>query len=191
MGQALVLPGVRPACQEPSHTSWRPLHEEIYPFIFNRDKAQPFIEPQGRVELLHMDAHGLVGGGGFGQEVAQDGGADPGVAVGRQQGDIDNADLILPAGDIEAPDGHRVAQNDEKVRLGVAFLVKLVLRCELLVQKGGFVCLVSIDHGQLVEPRASIHLGEECCVISGRMLWRVENVTQTLYRRDVKALARL
>ena len=61
------------------HASWRPLHEEIHPFVRNRGKAQPFVEPQGRVELLHMDTHGLPSCGGFGQEVAQDGGADASV----------------------------------------------------------------------------------------------------------------
>src|SRR5262249_36252912 len=67
---------------------WRPLHDEIHAFVRNRDKAQPFVESHGRVALLHMDAHGLVGGGGFGQEVTQDGAADAGVAGGWQQGDI-------------------------------------------------------------------------------------------------------
>src|SRR5262249_12085021 len=90
-----------PACQALQHPSGRPLHEEVHAFVFNWGKAQAFVEPQGRVELLHMDAHGLVGGGGFGQEVAQDGAADAGVAVGWQQGDVDNADFVLPAGDVE------------------------------------------------------------------------------------------
>src|SRR5262245_60958992 len=87
IGRAWIPPCVRPACQEPQHSSWRPLHEEIHPFILNWGKAQPFVEPQSRVELLHMDVHGLVGGG-FGQEVAQDGAADAGVAGGRQQRDV-------------------------------------------------------------------------------------------------------
>src|SRR5262249_26979412 len=43
------------------HPSWRPLHEEIHAFVLNRSKAQSFVEPQGRVEFLHVDAHGLVG----------------------------------------------------------------------------------------------------------------------------------
>src|SRR5262249_24069931 len=54
---------------------WSPLHEEIHPFVRNRGKAQPFVEPQGRVEFFHMEAHGLVGDSGFGQEGAQDGAA--------------------------------------------------------------------------------------------------------------------
>src|SRR5262245_3254294 len=91
--------------------AWRPLHEEIHAFILNRGKAQAFVEPQGRVELLDMDAHGLVGDGGFNQDIAQDGAADAGVAGGRQHGDIYNADLVLPAGDREAPNGHRIAQR--------------------------------------------------------------------------------
>jgi len=49
--------------------------------------------------------------------------------------------------------------------LSIAFLVALVLGRELLVQKGGFVGLVPIDHSQLIAPRVSIHLGEEGCVI--------------------------
>src|SRR5262245_59534375 len=86
--RVLAPPWVHPPGTAPPHPSWRPLHEEIHAFVFNRGKAQAFVEPQGRVAFLDMDAHGLVGGGGFGQEVAQDGGADAGVAGGRQQGDV-------------------------------------------------------------------------------------------------------
>src|SRR5262245_41512620 len=112
-----------------------------------------------------MDAHGLVGGGGFGQEVAQDGGAYASIAVGRQQGNVHNADLVLPAGDIEPPHRHCIAQNDEKVRLGIAFLVELMLGRELLVQKRRFLRVVPIDEGQLFEPRAGVHLVEEGFVV--------------------------
>src|SRR5262245_54508436 len=178
MGCALGLPGVRPAGLVPRHPSWRPLHEEIHAFIRKRGKAQPFIEPQGRVELLHMDTHGLLGDGGFSQEVTQDGGADAGVAGGRQQRDVDDADLVLPAGDSEAPHRHRVAQHEEKVRLGVAFLGALMLRRELHVQKGGFVRLVPIDEGQLIEPRAGAHLVEEGCIV-GPQRAKVDRIRPT------------
>ena len=70
-----------------------------------------------------MDADGLLSDGGFGQDVAQDRRANTSVALGRQQRDVHNADLVLPAGDIEAPHRHSVTQNDEKVRLRVAFLL--------------------------------------------------------------------
>src|SRR5262249_37049134 len=101
----------------------------------------------------------------FGQEVAQDGGAEAGAAVGWQQGDIHHADLVLPASEIEAPHGHRVAQNDEKARIGVLFLVELELCRELHVLKGGILGIVPIDEGQLLGPCAGIQLVEEGCVV--------------------------
>ena len=45
------------------------------------------------------------------------------------------------------------------------FLVELMLCRELHVQKGSFLCLVPIDHGQFLGPCAGIHLVEEGCVV--------------------------
>ena len=51
----------------------------------------------------------------FGQDVLEDGAADTGVAVLRQQRDVDDADLPLPAGEIEASDGLAVPEDDQKI----------------------------------------------------------------------------
>src|SRR5258708_19376448 len=72
----------------------------------------------------------------FGEEVLEDGAADTGAAVLRQQRDVDDADLPLPAGEIEASDGPAVPEDDQKIAAPVGPLVNLVLRVEL-----GAACL--------------------------------------------------
>ena len=78
-------------------------------------KSQPFTERQRRIEHLHVNAEPLAATRAFRQDVLEDGAADTGVAVLRQQRDVDDPDLPRLAGDIEASDGLAVPEDDQKI----------------------------------------------------------------------------
>lgn len=67
IGLALEQPWILPPYKEQEQPSWSPLHEEIHTFVLNRSKSQAFVETQGRVEFLHMDADGFLCDSCFGQ----------------------------------------------------------------------------------------------------------------------------
>src|SRR5712671_5000066 len=89
-------------------------------------KSQPFIERQRRIEHLHVNTDPLAAARAFGKNVLKDGAADTRVAVLRQQRDVNNPDLPLPAGDIEASNGLAVLQDEQKIAAPVGLLVGLV-----------------------------------------------------------------
>src|SRR5712692_301244 len=84
------------------------------------------------------------------RRVLEDGAADTGVAVLRQQRDVDDPDLPLPAGEIEASDGLAVPEDDQKIAAPVVLLVSLVLRVELGARKRVVLGLDPIDNRQLL-----------------------------------------
>src|SRR5712671_1335892 len=76
----------------------RPLHEVVDAVLPHLAKSQTFIERQRRIEHLDMNADPLPATRAFGQDVLEDGAADTGAPVFRQQRDVDDSDLALPAG---------------------------------------------------------------------------------------------
>jgi hypothetical protein len=56
----------------------------------------------------------------------------------RQQGDVHDADLVGPSGDVEASDRLAVPQDDLEPRAGVVLLVVGVLGLELLPEEAAF-----------------------------------------------------
>src|SRR3712207_6071292 len=103
-----------------------------------------------------MDADALAGRGAFGQQLAHERSADAGVAIGRQQGDVDDADLLRPAGNVEATGRLAVAQDDLEAGPEVVLLVVAVLGGELLPEEGGLLLVGPGDRSQLLEAGAGI-----------------------------------
>jgi hypothetical protein len=62
--------------------------------------------------------NGLAGGVRFRLELTEERGPDAAVAELGQQGDVDDADLAGPAGDVEPPDGS-VEKDDVEAGIGV------------------------------------------------------------------------
>jgi hypothetical protein len=81
-----------------------PFHEQIGTPVLDRLEPQSLVEPQRRIEPLDVDAQRLAGGG-FGLEALQQRRLDPAVAEPGEGRDVDDADLVRPAGDVEQPAG--------------------------------------------------------------------------------------
>jgi hypothetical protein len=94
-----------------------PLHEQINPAIGDRREPEPLVEPARRIEAFDVDAQPLPAGGGLCLERAHQRRPQAAVAVAGQQGDVDDADLVGPAGDVEPSD--RLAIEDDDVEAGV------------------------------------------------------------------------
>ena len=92
-------------------TSALPLQEQIDAPILDLPEAETLVQPQRGVEALDVDAERLARGLRFGLELTEERGPDAAVAELGQQGDVDDADLVGPAGDVEPPDGFGVASR--------------------------------------------------------------------------------
>jgi hypothetical protein len=84
---------------------------------------------------------------------------------GRQEGEVYDADLTRPAGEVEASDGKLVQENDEKVGVSIIVLVVLVLGGELHLEETCHFVFVPIHQCQLLPAGASIDLKEEGLVV--------------------------
>src|SRR5260370_25985331 len=104
-------------------------------------KSQPFIERQRRIEHLHVNADPLSAARAFGEDVLEDAAADTGFAVLPQQRDVDDADLPLPPGDIQASDRLAIPEADKEIATPGGLLVHPRFRVELGAQNPALLAL--------------------------------------------------
>jgi hypothetical protein len=83
-----------------------------------------------------VDAHGFARHVGLGEDPLQQRRAEAAAAVLREQCDVDDADLLRPARQVEPADGDTLPQDQLEVGAGVVLLIVGVLRGELLPQEG-------------------------------------------------------
>src|SRR5207248_7458583 len=92
-------------------------------------------------------------------------GADPGVAVVRQECNVDEEDFVSPAGHVEPADGPTVQQNELEFRVGVVGVVVPVLCGELHREESVLLRLVPAQQSQLVRAGAGVDRVEEPFVL--------------------------
>jgi hypothetical protein len=59
----------------------------------------------------------------------------------RKQGDVDQADLLGAAMNVEAPDGVFFSFDDAEIRIGIGRSVLRSLQSKLPLEERGFLCL--------------------------------------------------
>ena len=84
---------------------------QVYPAIANGLKANPFVESHGRIETLDMDANRQACGNPRRNHFANQCAANPLPAISREQGDVDQADLVRPAMHVESTNGSFLAKR--------------------------------------------------------------------------------
>ena len=119
------------------------------------------VEAQRRVEALDVDAHRLARRVRFGEELRQQHAAQPAAAVFRQQADVDDAHLVLPARHVETAARLAVDLDDLEAGAGVVLLVPGVLRLELLAHERLLLLRRPVDAGELLLARAGVEAEEE------------------------------
>ena len=98
-------------------------------------EAKPLIEPCGPVAFEHLQANRLFGGGRLAEKLAQQGGADAGVAKLREQREVHHEQLRGRAIDDDLSGIHAVDQDDLKFCAGIGAAVALLAGAKLHGEK--------------------------------------------------------
>jgi hypothetical protein len=98
-----------------------PFHEQIDPFVLDLSKAETLGQPQRGIEALYVNAKRLARGARFGLQLPQQRRTDAAVAELGKEGDVDDANLVSPACDVEPP-GRLPADEDDVERRAVVVL---------------------------------------------------------------------
>jgi hypothetical protein len=106
--------------------------------------------------VLDVDRRRLARRVRLGEQLGEQLAPDPPAAVLGEQGDVDDAQLLVPAADIEA--ARRLAVDDDDLvgRVFVVVVVVAVLGLELLRQEGVDLLLRPAGDGQLLLARAGV-----------------------------------
>jgi hypothetical protein len=120
------------------------------------------VEAQRGVEALHVDRDRTARGRGLPEERPDELRPDAPVAECGEQGDVDDADLVRPPGDVEAAGCLTPDADDAEVRPRVLLAVPGVLGPELLVDEQALAVVVPVDRLELGRSRAAVDLAEEC-----------------------------
>ena len=127
-------------------------------------EAEAGVEAEGGVELFDVDCQGFGGGGGFGLEGAEEGGAEAAVAVWGEEGDVHDADLGGAAVEVEAADRFVVEEDEVEDGAGVVRAVVGVLGGELLGEEGVDLGLGPVGEGDLFFAGAGVDAEEEVAI---------------------------
>jgi hypothetical protein len=99
-----------------------------------------------------VNAKRFAAGGGLSLERAHERRPQAAVAVGGQQGDVDDADLVGPARDIEPPDWLPIEKDEVEARIGnardstgTAPQAMYTLRCDTLTIDKLFIVPIGQD----------------------------------------------
>jgi hypothetical protein len=113
-------------------------------------RTEAHVEAHRGVVLLDVDAHRLPRRKGPVENVPHDRSTDSPAPPRRDQRNVDDAELVVPLFEVEAPDRHPAfPENKVESRAGVLLSVVFVLRFELLPQK---------RHNLLRRPARELHL---------------------------------
>ena len=94
--------------------------------------------PRG-VLRFHMQAHRAAGLAGLGSQRAKQGRADAAPAELRQDGEIDDADIVWLAQNIQTAGALAAAQHNVKRGFGVIAAIVHTLEFELRLKESGFL----------------------------------------------------
>lgn len=126
-----------------------PLHLEVCACVTGLGKPETLVQTDGPIRLLDLESHGLRLLLGLSQQISHQRGADARSTVFWEQGNVDEADLVVP-GDHDSAYGLAVQQDYLMLGVGELGPVVLSLRRELHLQKRLALCRI---------PAPGTHLG--------------------------------
>src|SRR5437868_1751770 len=112
-----------------------PLHQIIDAVVFNLRESQPLEEAQAGIEALDVDGQRLAGLRRFRHQLFDKRRSHSLIAIIRQDGDVEDANLSFSARDVEPTDGMSVKQNEVVSGCGVVCLIMKLLCCELHLEE--------------------------------------------------------
>src|SRR5829696_666927 len=146
------------------HSSWRCLQQQVDAAVRDGREPQTLVQPQSPVVLLDVDAHALPAPRSLGEQLAHEARAHPGAAMLREQGDVHDPDLVLPARDVQAAGRLAVDLDHVERRAVVVLAVVRVLRVELPTKEGFPFRLVPRNPSELVLADRRVDASQEAIV---------------------------
>ena|ERR1051325_3438084 len=142
----------------------RPLHQEVDAVRVDVLEAETLVEAEGGVEAFDMDGDGLPRRLSSGENIAHERRSDAAAAAFVDEGDVDEADLVLPLVDPDAADGLAIPLDDVALAGRVVKAVVLELRGELLIEELDLLGLVVRKVLHLLRSRGVVETAHEVVV---------------------------